>query len=85
MTDIAGMEKPGWSNSDAAKHAPDDVRPEVETPKPFEPGSSNVKGVKTTEVEPVEHAIADTDGTDDDKAAEAAKKTSPRKSSSRKR
>lgn len=40
------MDGEGWSNSPAAKNAPEDVIPEVAPPADVEPGFSNAKAVR---------------------------------------
>lgn len=44
--EVNGMDGEGWSNSPAAKNAPEDVIPEVAPPADVEPGFSNAKAVR---------------------------------------
>lgn len=48
---VEGMEKPGWSNSPHAAHAPKDDLPKVQAETAPEPGFSNTKAVKAAQVE----------------------------------
>jgi hypothetical protein len=88
VTDYAGME-PGFSNSDPADHAPEDVYPEVAAPPEHAPGFSNGEEVDETPApDPVEHAIvteaATTDAAPADEPA-PTKKTTARKSTAQKK
>lgn len=70
--------EPGFSNSEAVDHAPDDVHPEVAEPEELVPGFSNGKAVVNDDA-PAEEPAAD----DSEESAEpkktAAKKTAKKK------
>lgn len=93
VTEIAGMETAGWSNSEPVDSAPSDVHPEVAPPPDHEPGFSNGEKVDEQPApEPVEHAIVTPEPaqeapapTADEPTGEPAKKTTARKSSARKK
>lgn len=70
--------EPGFSNSDPAEDAPQDVAPDVQTPDDPEPGFSNGMAVQSDEPEP---EPAD----DGDKAADEPKKPAAKKSAAKKK
>lgn len=73
--------KAGWSNSEPAEHAPEDVHPEVESPREPEPGFTNSAAVTAVEGETVS-ASATSDAQDSSEPARkksAAKKAAPKK------
>lgn len=71
----------GWSNSAAAKDAPEDVHPDVTPLEEREPGYSNakaVKGAESSDAAAAESKVVD-DASTEDKSVQPAKKAAAKK------